>query len=96
MNPIEATVRDGRLDIQVPADWPDGTRVEIQPIGRRDDVMTAEEIAQTLAAMDRIEPVKMPDDAPVSLAAEGQSQRDWEKSHFAQRAEKLRRGWTCS
>ena len=58
---IRATVKGGRLEVDVPADWPDGTQVEVyafQP-GIQDDagMMSAEEIAQTLAAMDQVEPV---------------------------------------
>lgn len=32
MNAIKATVKGGRLDLQVPSDWPDGTEVEFHPL----------------------------------------------------------------
>lgn len=32
MTTIKATVKGRRLDFNVPADWPDGTEVEIQPL----------------------------------------------------------------
>lgn len=61
MNAIKATVEFGRIDVQVPSEWPDGTEVEIHPQGQAypdDDErpMTPEEIARTLAAMDKVEP----------------------------------------
>src|SRR5436190_918689 len=31
MDVIKATVRQGRLDLEAPADWPDGTEVLIEP-----------------------------------------------------------------
>jgi hypothetical protein len=33
MHTIKATVTAGRLEVAVPADWPDGTEVEIHPVG---------------------------------------------------------------
>jgi hypothetical protein len=32
MNAIKATIRSGRLELQAPPDWPDGTEVLIEPI----------------------------------------------------------------
>jgi hypothetical protein len=32
MAPIKATVKAKRLELDVPADWPDGTEVQIQPL----------------------------------------------------------------
>lgn len=63
MSTIKATVISGRLDLTVPTDWPDGTEVEIHPVGKEvDDTadgLTPDEIARTLAAMDLIEPFDM-------------------------------------
>jgi hypothetical protein len=33
MDAIKATVKDGRLEVPVPPDWPDGMEVEIYPSG---------------------------------------------------------------
>jgi hypothetical protein len=33
MNAIKATVRSGRLEVQTPPDWPEGTDVLIEPMG---------------------------------------------------------------
>ena len=62
---IKATIKGGRLEVDVPADWPDGTVVEVyaieQGITRDVDVMSPEEIAQTLSAMDQMEPLEITD-----------------------------------
>lgn len=72
MSTIKATVKNGRLDLTVPGDWPDGTEVEIHPVGKEagdtSDEMTPDEIARTLAAMDRIEPFEMSEEERDRLA----------------------------
>ncbi len=63
MSTIKATVAGGRLELDVPADWPDGTEVEIQPLAREaaDDTMSPQEIAKLLAVMDQLEPLELTD-----------------------------------
>jgi hypothetical protein len=34
MTAIKAIVKGGRLELEVPADWPEGTVVEIHPVGQ--------------------------------------------------------------
>jgi hypothetical protein len=34
MTTLRATIKGGRLELDVPQDWPDGTEVEIHPIER--------------------------------------------------------------
>ncbi len=94
---ISATVADGRLEIVVPPDWPDGTEVEIR---RREEAtnraaaeMSAKEIAETLAAMDRIEPLEWSDEERAAWEAEQQARRNREKADFAEHSEALRRQW---
>lgn len=46
MTTPKATVKGGRLELNVPADWPDGTEVEIHPIdqasrGAKDSMATS-------------------------------------------------------
>ena len=71
MSTIKATVINGRLDLTVPEDWPDGTEVEIHPVGKEaDDTadgLTPAEIARTLAAMDLIEPFDMSEEERARL-----------------------------
>ena len=74
---IRATIKGGRLEVDVPADWPDGTEVEVYPLepGIQDDaeMMSAEEIAQTLAAMDQAEPLEITDAERAAWEAERKS-----------------------
>jgi hypothetical protein len=94
---IKATVKGGRLELNVPADWPDGTEVEIHPLddSTRGDaqVDAAAEIAKTLAALDRIEPFEMSDAEEAAWEAERRADREREKAHFAEHSERLRRMW---
>ena len=94
---IKATVSGGRLELIVPTDWPDGTEVEIHPLSdcshADDDRLSAEEIAQTLAAMDRIEPFEMPDAEFAAWELDRQSRKEREKVEFFEKGENLRRMW---
>lgn len=57
---IRGFVAGGRLELDVPAAWPDGMEVEIQPVAADEaETISAEEIARTLAAMDAVEPFEM-------------------------------------
>ena len=94
MTTIKATVKDRRLELQVPADWPDGIEVEIHPFQEAlGEAMSPAEIARTLAAMDRIEPFEMTEAERVEWEAQRQAQKDREKAQFAAQADKLRRMW---
>jgi len=97
MTTIKATISGRRLELDVPADWPDGTEVEIHPLqsGEQgdDDKLSVEEIARTLAAMDQIEPFEMTDSERAAWEAERRSRKERDKAEFFERAEKLRRMW---
>jgi hypothetical protein len=74
MDAIKAIVKAGRVDVQVPPQWPDGTEVEIQPLeqsGTSEPAgpMTPDEIARTLAAMDKVEPFEMTSEQAAALNA---------------------------
>jgi hypothetical protein len=94
---IRATVRGGRLEVDVPADWPDGTVVEVYAIepGIQDDagMMSAEEIAHTLAAMDQVEPLEITAAERAAWDAERAARTRREKARFTKHAENLRRIW---
>ncbi len=100
MTPVTAIVRNGRLELPRPIDLPDGTAIQIwlpEP-GETDAVaadepMTADEIARTLAAMERIEPFEMTGEERAALEADRRARKEWEKAHFDERAEKVRRAW---
>ena len=94
---IRATVKGGRLEVDVPADWPDGTEVGVYALkpGIQDDaeMMSAEEIAQTLAAMDQVEPLEITPTERAAWEAEREGRTRREKARFAEHAESLRRMW---
>lgn len=98
MTVITAIVRDGRLEVQVPSDWPDGTNVEIVPIGlgrvlADDGEMTSDEIARTLAAMDLVEPLELTEEEEAQIEAARRERKQWDKDHFNERAAKLAEDW---
>jgi len=47
--------------------------------------MSPDEIARTLAAMEKIEPFEMTDEERGALAADREARKDWEKAHFDER-----------
>jgi hypothetical protein len=67
MNAITATVHNGRLEVAVPADWPEGAEVRIEPIPRGEiRGMTEEEqgddtesINRWIATFEAIPPLPM-------------------------------------
>jgi hypothetical protein len=98
MNAIKATVKGGRLDLQVPPDWPDGTEVEIHPVAQpgangEEGPMTPDEIACTLATMEKIEPFVLTDDERAAIEADRLVRKEWEKARFNEHADKLRGNW---
>jgi hypothetical protein len=65
------------------------------PIARpaEESLLTSEEIARILAAMERIEPLEMTDEERARLEADRLARKEWEKAHFEERAEKIQRAW---
>jgi hypothetical protein len=96
MTTLKATVTGGRLEIDVPADWPDGTQVEIHPLGNGaadEESMSPEEVRSLLAAMDQMEPLEFTDAEQAAWEAERLARKQWEKAHFAEYAAKLKGMW---
>ena len=93
---IKGIVSGGRLEVNVPADWPDGTEVEIHPLPGNtqsdSDGLSAEDIARTLAAMDRIVPFEMTDAEFAAWEPSADLERT-RKAEFVEKADKLRRMW---
>jgi hypothetical protein len=97
MTTIRAVVRGGRLEVDEPLDLPDGTVLQI-PVPTdaertADGPMTADEIRQVLAAMDRMQPLQMTEAELAAWEADRQAHKEREKAHFLERAEKLQRMW---
>jgi len=92
---LRATIQGGRLELDVPPDWPDGTEVEIHPIQRGavggTGVMSPEEIAQTLAAMEQIEAFDMTVGERDAWETERRARKEQDRAQFAEHAEELRR-----
>jgi predicted DNA-binding antitoxin AbrB/MazE fold protein len=94
-------IEEPRRELPKPIDLPDGTEVEIRlpetqsaDFRQGDDgPMTPEEIARTLAAMQKMEPLEMSEEEGASLEADRQHRKAWEKAHFDAHAEELRRMW---
>ena len=97
MTTIKATIKGGRLEVDAPADWPDGTEVEIHPLEHSgtigSEIMSPEEINKTLAAIDLMEPFDVSADEQASWDADRKARKEREKAEFAEHAEKLRRAW---
>lgn len=97
MTTIKAVVRGGRLEVDEPLDLPDGTVLQIPvPDGaeRTDDgPMSADEIREVLAAMDRMEPLQMTDAELAAWEADRHARKELAKAQFRERAEKLQRMW---
>jgi hypothetical protein len=98
---VKGIVRNGRVEVEQPINLPDGSEVTITGypngkfVGLPDSggPMTPEEMAATLEAMDKVEPFDMTDEERAARESERQARKEWEKAHFAERAEKLRRMW---
>ncbi len=100
MAAIKGVIRNGQVLLSQPATWPDGTEVTVAQLdapqtlaGDDDRPMTPEEIARTLAAMDRVEPFDMTQEELAAWEAERRARKEWEKAHFQERADKLREMW---
>src|SRR6185312_10980873 len=75
MSAIRGIIRKGQVIMTEPADLPDETEVEIVPVGlggSADDegMLSPDEIARTLAAMDAIEPFEMTDEERAAIEAD--------------------------
>ncbi len=93
MNIIRATIRNGRIEPDEPLDLPEGTEVQITVPENDDEPMSQAEIDRILAAMDRIIPFQMTPEEEALLEADRLARKEWEKAHFYEHAEKLRKMW---
>ncbi len=97
MTAIKGTVRNRQVVVEVPADWPEGCEVRIEPIARadaEDDAPAAPEvIAARLALMDQIEPGWLSPEDEATWKAALEAQKEFEKATFNEWSEELRRIW---
>ncbi len=97
MGPIKVTVRNGRIELQAPADWTDGTEVVVAPVAKEgmaeDALESSEAITEWLSWYEPLEPVLFTAEEREAWMAARREQKEREKAEFAQRAEKLQRMW---
>jgi hypothetical protein len=97
MSTLKGIIRNGQVIVIGPTDLPDGTEVEILPVVLssvdHQAQMTPDEIARTLAAMEQIEPFEMTDAERAAIEADRQARKEWEKAHFDEHGDRLRRIW---
>jgi hypothetical protein len=102
MSAIKATWKDGQIVLDRPVSWPDGLRLLVEPdpsqavvqgAAAGEGPMSPEEIAQTLAAMDRVQPFEMTDEELAAWQADRQARKEWEKTRFNAHADKFRGTW---
>jgi hypothetical protein len=97
MSTLRGIIRNGQVIVIGSTDLPDGTEVEILPVGLSalDDQgqVTPDEIAQTLAAMEKIEPFEITDAERAAIEANREARKEWEKAHFDENGDRLRRIW---
>lgn len=97
MDTIRTTVQDGRIDVHVAADLPDGTEVEIRIVPASADYKpgdgvqdeTPEEIEASIERLMSIEPlIFSPEEQAAWDAAQAERKR-WEKEHFMQWSDRI-------
>lgn len=101
MTMLKAIVKDGKIELDAPGDWPEGTKVRIEPIspsmsiGIRDEDWpdTPEGIARLLASMDRIGSLDMTAQEEAGWAAARMARKDYEKARFDEHADPLAKDW---
>jgi hypothetical protein len=94
---LKGIIKDGQVVLPERADLPDGTEVEILPVGQaeaeEDTPPDPDEIARLLALMDQVQPFEMTDEERAAWQTDRQARKDSEIARFGERAEKLRRMW---
>ena len=102
MSVLQGTIKNGQIVLDVPADLPEGTRVEVLPIdapptalGMREEdwPTTPEGIAALVARMDQVEPGWLSPEDDAAWRTDLRAQKELEKARFFEDAEKLRRMW---
>lgn len=91
MKSIQAFIRNGRIETNTPIDLPDGALVLVTEVPQNENEETPEEIATAVAAMLAMEPVLLTAAECDALETERHARKVWEKQHFLEYAEPLRR-----
>jgi hypothetical protein len=95
MNTIQSVVKNGRVEIDAPPDWPDGTpvRVEIALKGRaeHDDESpeTREEIEGWLRWYHSLEPIMMTPEVEAAWETDRKLQKEFDVANAAERDRRI-------
>ncbi|MBV8230439.1 MAG: hypothetical protein JO329_10690 [Planctomycetaceae bacterium] len=97
MSTLKGIIQNGQVVLPQPTDLPDGTEVEIIPLGHPgppdDGPVTPDEVARTLAAMERVQPFEMTDQERAMIVANRRARKEWEKARFNEHADRLGGMW---
>ena len=101
MNAIKAVVRNGRIETDEPINLPDGTELVIplpnassapeEPQEEWDD--SPEGIEAWLRWCDSLQPLIFTEEELAALEVDRRARKEWEKAHFAEYSDQLRRLW---
>ena len=94
MSTIKAIWKNGQVQLEGQANWPEGSPLVVAHQAASDDDNQAddpESIARWIAEVDAIPPLEMTAEEEAEWQAAREAQRELERSTFNERAEKLRR-----
>jgi hypothetical protein len=98
MKAIQAIWKNGQIIPTQPVDWPEGTTLAVEPVEGSElpdaegDLLgeDSESVARWLRWLDSLDPLEFTPDEEAALQKARTERRDWEKSRFDQRAERLK------
>ena len=97
MDTIRTTVQNGRIDVHVAADFPDGTEVEVRIVPATTDYKpgdgiqdeSPEAIEASLARLMSINPLIISTEEQTAWDAAQAERKRWEKEHFMQWSDRI-------
>jgi hypothetical protein len=66
---VRTVIHDRRIEVPAPEELPDGTEVVLTIVADDNGPVSPEEIARVLAAMEKLQPLEIPDDVAADLDA---------------------------
>jgi hypothetical protein len=95
MNAIRSVVKNGRVEVDAPADWPDGTPVRVE-LGLNDQSEydderpeTPDEIREWLRWYHSLEPIVMTPEEEAAWAADRKLQKEFDIANAAERDRRI-------
>jgi hypothetical protein len=95
MSAIRSVVKNGRVEVDAPPDWPDGTpvRVELGLKGKSEDddegPETPEEIQAWLRWYHSLEPIVMTPEEEAAWEADREMQKEFDTANAAERDQRI-------